>query len=109
MSLSRRERSLLNKIGRQLLEDDPQLAARLGQRPRPSSSAWILAGAMLLTLTGFVILMMGAVLMSTEVGAAGFIAMAAGGSLASRHIDPPRLRRVKRPPNPEVRHNTSVE
>jgi hypothetical protein len=109
MSLSRRERGLLNAIGRQLLEDDPKLAARLGQPPRPASNGWILAGEVLLTLAGFVILMMGAVLMSTALGAAGFIAMATGGSLASRRIDPPRLRWVKRPPNPEVRHNTSVE
>lgn len=109
MSLSRRERGQLNGIGRQLLEEDPQLAARLGQPPRPASNGWILAGAVLLTSTGFVILMIGAVLMSTALGAAGFIAMAAGGSIASRRIDPPRLRWVKRPPNPEVRHNTSVE
>ena len=109
MSLSRRERGLLNEIGRQLLEDDPQLAARLGRPPRPASNGWILAGAALLTLTGFVILMTGAVLMSTELGAAGFTAMAAGGFFASRRISPPRLRWVKRPPNPEVRHNTSVE
>ena len=109
MSLSRRERGLLNAIGRQLLEDDPKLAARLGQPPRPASNGWILAGGVLLTLVGFVILMMGVVLMSTALGAAGFIAMAAGGSLASRRIDPPRLRWVKRPPNPEVRHNTPVE
>ncbi|MCO4275955.1 DUF3040 domain-containing protein [Pseudarthrobacter sp. HLT3-5] len=109
MSLSRRERGQLNEIGRQLLEDDPQLAARLGQPPRPASNGWILAGAVLLTSTGFVILMIGAALMSTALGAAGFIAMAAGGSIASRRIGSPRLRWVKRPPNPEVRHNTSVE
>jgi hypothetical protein len=109
MSLSRRERGLLNEIARQLLKDDPKLAARLGRPPRPASNGWALAGAVLLTLTGFAVVMMGAVLMSTELGAAGFIAMAAGGSFASRRIDPPRLRWAKRPPNPEVRHDTSVE
>ncbi|HJV98312.1 MAG TPA: DUF3040 domain-containing protein [Arthrobacter sp.] len=109
MSLSRRERGRLNAIGRQLLKDDPQLAARLGRPPRPASNGWFLAGAALLMVTGFVILMLGAVLMSTELGAAGFVTMAAGGTLASRRIDPPQLRWVKRPPNPEVRHNTSVE
>jgi hypothetical protein len=54
-------------------------------------------------------LMMGAVLMSTELGAAGFIAMAAGGSFASRRMDPPQFRWVNRPPNHGVRHNTSVD
>lgn len=109
MPLSRHERGLLDEIGRQLIEDDPKLAARLGQPPRPASNGWILAGEVLLTLTGFVILMSGAVLMSTALGAAGFITMAAGGTLASRRIGVPRFRWVKRPPNPEVRHNTPVE
>lgn len=109
MSLSRRERGLLNEIGRQLIKDDPKLAARLGQPPRPASNVWILAGEVLLTLSGFVILMLGAVLVSTALGAAGFIIMAAGGTLASRRIGPPRFRWVKGPPNPEVRHNTPVE
>lgn len=109
MSLSRHERGLLDEIGRQLIADDPKLAARLGQPPRPASNGWILAGEVLLTLTGFVILMLGAVLMSTALGAAGFIIMAGGGTLASRRIGLPRFRWVKRPPNPEVRHNTPVE
>lgn len=109
MSLSRHERGLLDEIGRQLIEEDPKLAARLGQPPRPASNGWILAGEVLLTLTGFVVLMSGAVLMSTALGAAGFITMAAGGTLASRRIGVPRFRWVKRPPNPEVRHNTPVE
>ena len=109
MSLSRRERGLLNVIGRQLLEDDPQLAARLGRPPRPASNGCILACAVLLTLTGFVVLMVGAALMSTELGAAGFIAMAAGGFFASGRIDPPRLRWVRRTPKPEVRHDTAAE
>lgn len=109
MSLSRRERRVLNEIGRQLLENDPQLAERLGTPPRSASDAWILAGGILLTLTGFIVLMMGAMLMSTGLGTSGFIAMAVGGSLASQRIRPPRIPWVKRPPNPEVRHNTSVE
>lgn len=109
MSLSRRERRVLNEIGRQLLENDPQLAASMGKPPRSASDAWILTGAILLTVTGFIVLMTGAVLMSTGLGVSGFIAMALGGTLVSRRISPPRLRWVKRPPNPEVRHNTSVE
>lgn len=87
MSLSRRERGLLNEIGRQLIE----------------------AGDVLLTLSGLVVLMLAAVLMSTALGAAGFIIMAAGGTLASRRIGLPRFRWATRPPNPGMRHNTPVQ
>ncbi|MCP8999368.1 DUF3040 domain-containing protein [Pseudarthrobacter sp. RMG13] len=109
MSLSRRERGLLKEIGRQLFEDDPKFAERLGQPPRRASDGWILAGGVLFTLCGFAILMLGAVLASTALGAVGFIAMAAGGSLALRRIGPPQLRWVKWLPRPGMRHNTPVE
>lgn len=109
MSLSRRERSLLNDIARRLLEDDPQLAARLGRAPRRKSGAWRLAGSLLLAATGFLLLMLGAVLMSTALGAIGFLVMAAGATSASRLIDPPRFLQRKRRQYPGIPDNTSVE
>lgn len=109
MSLSRRERSLLNDIARRLLEDDPQLAAHLGRPPRPKSSGWRLAGSLLLAAAGFLLLMLGAVLMSTALGAIGFLVMAAGASSASRFVDPPRFLQRRRRQYPGIPNNTSVE
>lgn len=109
MSLSRQERSQLNDIARRLLEDDPQLAARLGRPPKPGSDRWRLAGSLLLAAAGFCLLMLGAVLMSTALGAIGFMAMAAGATSASRLIDPPRFIRRRRRQLPELPKNTSVD
>lgn len=87
MSLSERERKVLEELERGLLESEPQLAQKLSS-PNSASPKRLIAGA-LLAVVGLSILVTAVVLQFALFGVAGFLTMLAGLFLASSNVKVP--------------------
>jgi hypothetical protein len=87
MSLSERERKVLEELERGLLESEPQLAQKM--RSPGSASPKRLISGVLLALIGLSILVAAVVLQFALFGVAGFLTMLAGLFLASSNVKVP--------------------
>jgi hypothetical protein len=90
MPLSEHEKDVLAQIERDLHEDDPQFADRIGEG-RAASRCRLVLGA-LAVVCGFLVLLAGASLHAEALGVAGFVIMVAGGHIASLGVRPQQFR-----------------
>jgi uncharacterized membrane protein len=82
MALTEREQQMLERLEKQFKEDDPQFAPAMEPNPGPTSSTGRVGGGVLMTVTGFVLLLFGLALQNPDanliIGLTGFATMVTG-------------------------------
>lgn len=93
MALSEHEKTALEQIAQQLLQDDPKFASTLGPVSTPPTTARHMILGTFSAVAGCLVLLTGVAAQALILGIIGFTIMGAGAYLATMRLDPLRIRR----------------